>query len=163
MVEAKLEQLVQRLEAAVSRQEALGAGGSAGGSAAASKPAGPVGALAGELLALTGPLLEEVKAKAAAIGNASVTQGTDFYIEAMKLQGALLTTMAKFRKPADISFAANGSPVVEMMQTVEAAGKKDRKSPMDVMNVLKDGFQLFFWNTTPGNDLLGDYLSEAES
>ena len=50
-----------------------------------------------------------------------------------------------------------------MLKTVEAAGQKDRKSPMDVMKVLTDGFQLFFWNTTPGNDLLNDYLTECES
>jgi len=50
-----------------------------------------------------------------------------------------------------------------MMQTVDEAGKKDRKSPMDVMKVLTDGFQIFFWNTTKGNDLLGDYLTEIES
>ena len=50
-----------------------------------------------------------------------------------------------------------------MMQTVDEASKKDRKSPMDVMNVLKDGFQIFFWNTTPGNDMLSDYLTEMES
>ena len=31
------------------------------------------------------------------------------------------------------------------------------------MKVMTDGFQLFFWNTTPGNDLLGDYLTECES
>ena len=81
----------------------------------------------------------------------------------MKLQGALLSTMASFRKPADIAFVSTASPVVQMMKTVEAAGQKDRKSPMDVMKVLTDGFQLFFWNTTPGNDLLSDYLTEAES
>ena len=50
-----------------------------------------------------------------------------------------------------------------MMPTVEEAGKKDRKSPMDVMKVMQDGFQLFFWNTTVGNDLLSDYLTEIES
>ena len=49
------------------------------------------------------------------------------------------------------------------MQAVDEAGKKDRKSPMDVMKVFTDGFQLFFWNTTPGNDLLSDYLTEIES
>ena len=34
---------------------------------------------------------------------------------------------------------------------------------MDVMKVCVDGFQLFFWNTTPGNDMLNDYLTEIES
>ena len=31
------------------------------------------------------------------------------------------------------------------------------------MKVVNDGFQLFFWHTTKGNDLLSDYLTEAES
>ena len=34
---------------------------------------------------------------------------------------------------------------------------------MDVMKVCVDGFQLFFWNTTPGSDMLNDYLTEIES
>jgi len=71
--------------------------------------------------------------------------------------------MAAFRKPTDLSFCTTGSKIVQMINLVEEAGKKDRKSPMDVMKVCTDGFQLFFWNTTPGNDLLKDYLSEIES
>ena len=81
-------------------------------SGGASKPSGPAGALAGEIMAMATPLLNELKAKADAIGNASVTQGTDFYLQAMKLQGALLSTMASFRKPSDVAFVTNGSPVV---------------------------------------------------
>ena len=127
------------------------------------KPAGASGALAGELLAATKPHLEALKAAAAVIANATLTQATDFYCEAMELQGALLSTMASFRKPADIAFLTSGSKVVQMMNTAEEAGKKDRKSPMDLMKVVVDGFQLFFWNTTKGNDLLSDYLTEAES
>ena len=76
MVQANLEQLVQRLEAAVVRAESMagGAGGAGAASAtSAAKPSGPAGALAGEFLALTTPLLDDLKAKAAAIGNATVT------------------------------------------------------------------------------------------
>ena len=87
----------------------------------------------------------------------------DFYCEAMQMQGVLLSTMASFRKPADVAFVTTANKVATMMQTVEEAGKKDRKSPMDVMKVFTDGFQLFFWNATPGNDLLNDYLTECES
>ena len=122
MVQANLEQLVQRLEAAVVRAEANAGGAGAASATSAAKPSGPAGALAGEFLALTTPLLDDLKVKAAAVGNATVTQGTDFYLEAMKLQGALLSTMASFRKPADLAFVSTGSPVVQMMQTVEAAG-----------------------------------------
>ena len=50
-----------------------------------------------------------------------------------------------------------------MMSAAEEAGRKDRKAPADVMKVVTDGFQLFFWNTTKGNDLLSDYLTEVES
>ena len=71
--------------------------------------------------------------------------------------------MASFRKPADCNFVGSGSKVAGFMTIVDEAGKKDRKSPMDVMKVFTDGFQLFFWNTTPGNDLLSDYLTECES
>merc|ERR1712060_781778 len=34
---------------------------------------------------------------------------------------------------------------------------------MNSMSALKDGFQVFFWNTTPGNDMLTDYLKECDS
>ena len=71
--------------------------------------------------------------------------------------------MASYRKPSDMAFCTTKSAIVQMVTTVEEAGKKDRKSPMDVMKVLQDGFQLFFWITTPGNDLLNDYLTEVES
>ena len=81
----------------------------------------------------------------------------------MQLQGALLSTMASFRKPSDMAFCTTGSAIVQMVNTVEEAGKKDRKASLDVMKVLQDGFQLFFWITTPGNDLLNDYLTEVES
>jgi len=61
------------------------------------KPAGASGAQAGELLAATKPHLEALKAAAAGIGNATVIEATGFYLEAMELQGALLSTMASFR------------------------------------------------------------------
>lgn len=62
-----------------------------------------------------------------------------------------------------MSFCTTGSKIVEFTNATDEAGKKDRKSPMDVMKVCVDGFQLFFWNTTPGNDMLNDYLTEIES
>jgi hypothetical protein len=34
---------------------------------------------------------------------------------------------------------------------------------MDVMKTLTDAFQVYFWNTTPGNDMLDEYLDEVES
>ena len=142
--------------------------GSAGG-AAPSAPAKSAGAptssaaVASEYTAATKPHLDSLKAAAVAIENGSVTQATDFYCEAASINAALLNTMASFRKPTDVAFATTGSKIVTMMNTVDEAGKKDRKSPMDVMKVCNDGFQLFFWNTTPGNDLLNDYLTEIES
>jgi len=66
MVEAKLESLVQRLEAAVARQESL-----AGGAGAASGGAGGTGGcpLAKQYAAAVKPLIDDLKAKTAAAEN----------------------------------------------------------------------------------------------
>ncbi len=50
-----------------------------------------------------------------------------------------------------------------MAQDTESACRKDRKSPMDLMKTLQDAFQLCYWVTQPGNDLLIEYLQEMES
>jgi hypothetical protein len=117
-----------------------GASTSAAPAQATSKPTGPSGALAGELLAASKSHLEALKAAAAGISNETVTQATNFFLEAMELQGTVLSTMASFRKPADISFMTTGSKVVQMMTIADEAGKKDRKSPADIMKVVTDGF-----------------------
>ena len=68
MVEAKLEQLVQRLEAAVSRQEAMAGG--AGGAGAASGGGGPGGSpLAKQYAAAVTSHIDTLKAKTTACGN----------------------------------------------------------------------------------------------
>ena len=91
MVEAKIESLLERLAIAVAKQEALAGGASAGQAATSApastgaKPAGASSALAGELMAATKPHLDALKAAAAVIANATVTQATDFYCEAMEL------------------------------------------------------------------------------
>lgn len=114
-------------------------------------------------MAVTKPHVDELKAAAQTIGNASVIQATADIAEAVQINGALLQTMAAFKTPADKKFCTTESAIVQLMQRTENSSKTDRKSPMDVMKVCTDGFQLFFWHTTPGNDLLGDYMTEIES
>ena len=98
-------------------------------------------------MAVTKPHVDELKAAAQTIGNASVIQATADIAEAVQINGALLQTMAAFKTPADKKFCTTESPIVQFMQRTENSSKTDRKSPMDVMKVCTDGFQLFFWNT----------------
>ena len=51
-----------------------------------------------------------------------------------------MSTMSSFRQPADVTFCTTGSKIVEFTNATDEAGKKDRKSPMDVMKVCVDGF-----------------------
>lgn len=67
MVESKLESLVQRLEAAVARQEAL-AGGAGAASAGSAGGAGGC-PLAKQYAAAVKPLIDDLKAKTAAAEN----------------------------------------------------------------------------------------------
>jgi len=58
----------------------------------------------------------------------------------MGMQAALLKMMSAFRKPQSLAFCSNESRISQMMQHTEEAGKKDRKSPMEVIKVLTDAF-----------------------
>ena len=86
---------------------------------------------------ISGPC-DALKTCAGKLGNATAAAGTDRFIDAVKMQCALLTTMATFRKPKDIAFCTTGSKIVEWQQQTEAEGRKDRKSPLDIMKVLTD-------------------------
>lgn len=82
-------------------------GGSVGGAPtptaapaqASSTPAssGASGALASEYLAAVKPLVDALKGTAEAVGNVSVTNATDCYVQSVQLQGALMSTMSSFR------------------------------------------------------------------
>jgi len=53
------------------------------------------------------------------------------------MQGQTLTTMSRFKKPADVQFLF--APLREAFEAGETV-KKDRKSPISHMNVLTDSF-----------------------
>ena len=85
-------------------------GGSGGGSAPAStggaKPAagGQNAAVVGEFEAAISGLVDPLKAAAEKVGNDSVKQGTQFFVDALNLNTALLKTMTSFRKPSNVAF-----------------------------------------------------------
>ena len=72
--------------------------------------------------------------------NATVKLGVANHVQAMSMQAALLKTMGSFRKPANMDWYVQNGKIASMMRETEDAGKKDRKSPMDVMKVLTDAF-----------------------
>ena len=101
MVE-KLEALVNRLEAAVARQEALAAGGGAGGAAGGSSTGGC--ALAKQYAGAVKSLIDALRAKTTELGNQYVTDLTERYVQLVIMQGQTLTTMSRFQKPDNIQF-----------------------------------------------------------
>lgn len=85
------------------------------------------------------------------------------HITAMGMQVALFKTMGSFRKPPNVNFCTTESKLPQLMQQTEEAGRKDRKSPADVMKVLTDAFNVYYWIMTPGNDMLSDHCQEVDS
>jgi len=135
MVEARLEALVQRLEAAVSRQEALmNQGGPAPQQRAGNSSVGGC-PLAKSFAAAVKGHVEAVRTKTAALGNDYVTEMTTNFVQLVIMQGQTLTTMARFQKPGDTQF------LLAPLQAAFATGekfKKDRKSPINLVCVLMD-------------------------
>ena len=80
MVEAKLEQLVQRLEAAVAKQEALAGGAGGAGAAAAGGGAGGC-PLAKQYAAAVTSHIDALRAKTTACDNTYVTEMTGTFIK----------------------------------------------------------------------------------
>lgn len=107
--------------------------------------------------------IDGLKAAAAATGNEAHVTATALYGEAMEIQYALLRTMASFRKPKDLAFCLGGCKLGQFGDQVEQLGRKDRKSDRDMMKVLQDGFQIFFWHASPGSDMLKEFLDEIVS
>lgn len=85
------------------------------------------------------------------------------HIQAIGMQVALLKTMGTFRKPQNVNFCTSESKLPQLMTQTEEAGRKDRKSPADVMKVLTDAFNVYYWIMTPGNDMLSDHCQEVDS
>jgi len=48
--------------------------------------------------------------------NQTAKDGAQRHIEAIGMQSALLKTMGSFKKPADVKFVTQESPIVQMMQ-----------------------------------------------
>mmetsp|Transcript_11860 Transcript_11860/g.15084 ORF Transcript_11860/g.15084 Transcript_11860/m.15084 type:complete len:195 (-) Transcript_11860:892-1476(-) len=144
-------------------------GGSVGAAPAkaASRAAAPTGgagdAIGDEYTAATKAALDAFVALGCAFDNDTVKSAVQAHKQAMTQQVALIKAMGSFKRPADVTFATSASSIVPLMQQTEEQSKKDRKSPMDVMKTLTDAFQVYFWNTTPGNDMLDEYLDEVES
>jgi hypothetical protein len=155
----------QRLESVVTRLEALAAkvtGEPAGAAQAAPKQAAAGGAPSGTDLSVAyaqalSPLYAELE-KAAEPHVECVKTVTGMFIAACKNQEAVLATMCRFSKPADIGFA------MQSIEPAEAAFKKGgRKAPANHMKSLIDAFGVFQWisiNLTPA-DLTENYPTYA--
>ena len=158
MVESRLESLVQRLEAAVVRAEGLSGGASGAAGAQASAGGGGGGcALAKAFATAVSPAIAELKAKTAALGNQYVTDMTATFLQLVHSQGQTLTTMAKFKKPADVQF------LFSLLRAAGEAGekvKRDRKSPINHVNVLMDSQQLLSYPGFEENKALVDTIGE---
>ena len=102
MVESKLESLVQRLEAAVARQEALAAAG--GGGAPAASAGVKMCKLAREYVAEVSPALDDLKAKSGDLGNKYVDELVATLTQIVVMQVPVLNTMAQYKKPEDVQF-----------------------------------------------------------
>ena len=104
MVESKLESLVQRLEAAVARQEALAAGVGVAGGAPAASAGVKMCKLAREYVAEVSPALDDLKAKSGDLGNKYVDELVATLTQIVVMQVPVLNTMAQYKKPEDVQF-----------------------------------------------------------
>ena len=156
MVEAKLESLVQRLEAAVIRQEALAAGG--GSSQPAAQASGPkMCQLAKDYVAAVSPALDALKAKTAELDNSYVTELVGNISQLAVMQVSVLNLMATFRRPADVQFLITAS-----QQAAQAGEKmsKDMKSPINLVKVCIDATQLYLYPAFTDGESLKDSMQE---
>jgi len=142
MVEARLEALVNRLEACVGIKEGGGAKPAAMSAPVAQGSASNLGA---EFTSATGDLAKKLEEACATLGVANVTGACNSFIKTMNAQPAFFATMSSFSKPADISFM-QGS--VQEHDDAIVAFEKDRKLPranFDHLKVIKDGLLIFNW------------------
>ena len=154
MVETKLEQLVQRLEAAVARQEALAGGGASSASANSGGGGCP---LAKQYAAAVKSQIGAVREKTAACGNQYVTDMTTTFIQLVIMQAQVLNTMARFSKPADVQFLF--APLRASYEAGEKV-KRDRKSPINHVSVLLDAQQILQYPAFEENKALVDTITE---
>lgn len=86
-----------------------------------------------------------------------MTDLTTRYIQLVIMQGQVLNTMAMFKKPAEIQFLLK--PLQEAFESGEAM-KKDRKSPINHVNVITDSFQLLQYPVFEEAKVLVDNTNE---
>jgi len=136
-------------------------GGGSGGSAPASKPAG--GRPAGKDLgaALTSEVADKIaalKAASAALGIAQVSKATDQFLAMMGFNTAMLTAMAKFKKPTDTLFLKD--PYGALAEDMNKVKDRDMKAPVNHMKGLCDSIPIFFWFSATSGEEAKDYLVE---
>lgn len=92
-----------------------------------------------------------LEAAAKALGVQLVTDTTTLFINGVKASACVLTTMSRFKKPADINFLHISPEAAET-----AFRKGGRKAPVNHMKSLIDGFQLYNWILFPDHASLKD-------
>ncbi|MCI4392096.1 hypothetical protein PGIGA_G00142060 [Pangasianodon gigas] len=123
---AELASLVQRLEVAVGRLEAISSSGGAGGSAAAG---GAVSAYVEAFDALISGPVAEYLALSQKIGG-DVQKHADMMKQAFTCQRQLLVTASCSQKPADAILTSLLAPVSKMIQQVQSFREQNRSSPL---------------------------------
>jgi hypothetical protein len=136
-------------------------GGGSAGSAPASKPAGarPAGKdLGAALTAELADKLAALKAASAALGVAQVSKATDQFISMIGFNTAMLTAMAKFKKPVDTLFLKD--PYGALAEDMNKVKDRDMKAPVNHMKGLCDSIPIFFWFSATSGEEAKDYLVE---
>ena len=137
-------------------------GGASGGAPAQAAPTGGSKRAGKDLgTELTGALADKVtavKAAAGALGVAQVIKATDQFVAMVGFQSALLSTMGKFKKPADNNFLKN--PYVALAQDLNQVKDRDMKAPVNHMKAICDAVSMFFWFSAAGQDDCVDYVKE---
>ena len=140
-----------------------GGGASVSSGAASSSTGAASSAVADGYAAAVKSHVDAIVKAGEAVGNATTLNGCKSVEECFRFTVALLKAMDTFKRPKDIAFCTTETRIQEMIAANEAAGKKDMKSNLNLMKVFSEGLGLFLWQTTPGNDMLEDFLVEMES
>ncbi|XP_067281696.1 adenylyl cyclase-associated protein 1 [Pseudorasbora parva] len=122
---AELAGLVQRLEVAVGRLEAMSSSGGGGSPAAGS---GPVSAYVEAYDSLISGPVAQYAAISQKIGG-DVQKHAEMMKQAFSCQRQLLVTASRSQKPADSALAPLLAPVSKVIQEVQAFREKNRSSP----------------------------------
>jgi hypothetical protein len=121
-MDQRFEQLLNRLEACVAKQEAM-----ASQQPGQAVPAGPKSKLTKQWEKDVVPKVKPFQDATAALGVAQVTKAVEQWITLIDRQPAMFSTMDAHMKPADLkwAFAANG----EVWSAIDTVKAKDFKAP----------------------------------